>query len=327
MVLPQGVRRPKYDTFNTNVTTNFTQTILPNIIQLTNNPAISNRITLMSQELSNRMTEVNQADVNFNGTNTNPFVAANLAVINQAGLQSVIDGYTAGKQISSLETAAGKYVEDIIPEYYGWTQVVSERNTPESEIDSRRINQGVLQLAALKSGPACINDTMSTGIAEAIIAYHEYWREQWAPDCNRVQYVLGLNYSTARKSNKKDFHAVRAVELQVIEAQLGTVTNSCLGIDDRTGQLIMARPRLEVELNSGFVLEVVCSQGVGFWSLIGDECTTLEICCALAIAAAGDLQSLPQPLFETMPSNRLVCDQHIQWVRFFLNHFYDEIVD
>jgi hypothetical protein len=327
MVLPSGVRRPKYNTLNTNVTTDYTQTILPNIILLINNPNITTRIASISQELSNRMKEVNQADVNFNGTNTNPFVAANLAVINQAGLQSVIDGYTAGKQISSLETAAGKYVEDIIPEYYGWTQVVSERNTPESEIDSRRINQGVLQLAALKSGPACINDTMSTGIAEAIIAHHEYWRGQWAPDCNRVQYILGLNYSTARKSNKKDFHAVRAVELQVIEGQLGTITYSCLGFDDQTGQLIMARPRLEVELNSGFVLEVVCSQGVGFWSLIGDEFTTLEICCALAIAAAGDLQSLPQPLFETIPRNTLICDQHIPWVRFFLNHFYDEIVD
>ena len=79
------------------------------------------------------------------------------------------------KQFSSMETSAGRMVEEVVLPEYGWTCVMSEMHTKNSALDGKMQDGGVYRLATLKSGPRCLNDEMSENFADAIINNYAAW--------------------------------------------------------------------------------------------------------------------------------------------------------
>ncbi len=146
----------------------------------------------------------------FQKFSTNPFVLM---------IHCMNKGYTSISQIeadilpaklfSSMETSAGKMVELVALPVYGWDteSVASGMHTANSALDGRKIENNLVRLATLKSGPRCLNDEMSENFADAIIANTEAWAADAGVRC--VDFTYGVLYGTKKQSNKKDWHILR----------------------------------------------------------------------------------------------------------------------
>lgn len=182
------------------------------------------RVANLEKALEARMRQINARSPAIDGKSTNPFVLAAYAhLFDVQHLKQVDDIVAAAKVFSSIETAAGRVVEDVIPPFYRWQQIDSPGHTVLSEIDSARVVGDTVELVALKSGPMYINDSMVSQIANAIGTHWTAWSDHWGVD--KVRYIVGMNYSTAKSSNKKDWHIVRLAEERAV-AQAATVTST-----------------------------------------------------------------------------------------------------
>ena len=144
---------------------------------------------------------------------TNPFVL--MMHCKKKGYSSISQieaDILPAKLFSSMETSAGKMAELVALPVYGWDTegVISGMHSANSDLDGRKIEGDLVRLATLKSGPRCLNDTMSAGIADGIIANIR----GWAVDvrAKRVEFTYGVLYGTPKQSNKKDWHILRNLE-------------------------------------------------------------------------------------------------------------------
>lgn len=299
----------------------------------TTDPAHAERFARVAQleaALEARIGKINARSPAIDGKSTNPFVLAAYAhLFDVQHLKQVDDIVAAAKVFSSIETAAGRVVEDVIPPFYGWQQIDSPGHTLLSEIDSARVADDTIEMVALKSGPMCINDSMVSQIANAVAGHWVEWSENWEVD--KARYIVGMNYSTARSSNKKDWHIVRLAQERVVE-QGAVVTSSCTSPQ---GNRPLAHPFFEAEMN-GKTLRVETMQGRALWAHIGgsDE-TFLEICWALARC----METLAVPLGSEFTTGEMaeivefagsldapgVSDAEKQWLVLFARHFVDEL--
>lgn len=104
--------------------------------------------------------------------NTSPFV---LMIYSQS------KGYTRiselegdilpAKLFSSMETSAGRMVEDVVLPIYGWESVPSGMHTANSALDGKQVAGTSLRAATLKSGPRCLNDGMSENLADSVLIH------------------------------------------------------------------------------------------------------------------------------------------------------------
>ena len=150
-------------------------------------------------------------DAQFAKFNTNPFVLL---------FHTVKQGYRRVSQIerdilpaklfSSMETSAGRMVEQVVLPVYGWQYVPSEMHSAESVLDGKQVKDGLLRCATLKSGPRCLNDEMSENIADAILANVVGWAR--TARVKEVDFTYGVLYGTKCQSNKKDWHILRKIE-------------------------------------------------------------------------------------------------------------------
>lgn len=288
------------------------------------------RVAQLVEALEARMGQINARSPAIDGKATNPFVLAayaNLFAIQT--LKQVDEIVAAAKVFSSLETAAGRVVEDVIPEFYGWQQIESEGHTLLSEIDSARIVDDTIELVALKSGPMCINDSMVSQIANSISVNWIEWSNHWGVD--KVRYIVGMNYSTAKNSNKKDWHIVRLAEERAVAN--GLITTS--GCTSSNGKKPLAHSFFEGG-QSGKSLRVETMQGRALWAHVGGSSDTyLEICWAMAKC----MEALAVPIgsnFSTGGMNEIiefaakidapeVPEAEKQWLVMFARHFVDEL--
>jgi hypothetical protein len=113
------------------------------------------------------------------------------------------------KQFSSMETSAGRMLEEVALPMYGWDCVTSEMHTSNSALDGKKIEGPIIRLATLKSGPRCLNDEMSENFADAVV--NNYM--SWATEENKFQidFTYGVWYGTWKASNKKDWHILRKI--------------------------------------------------------------------------------------------------------------------
>jgi len=302
-------------------------------LHLTTLPEHANRfarVAELEQALETRMRQINARTPAIDGKSTNPFVlAAYACLFDVQSLAQVDDIVAAAKVFSSIETAAGRVVEDVIPPFYGWQQIDSPGHTPLSEIDSARVVGDTVELVALKSGPMCINDSMVSQIANAVSTHWVEWSNHWGVD--KVRYIVGMNYSTARNSNKKDWHIVRLAQERVA-AQGANITSNCTSPQQARP---LAHPFFEASLNNKS-LRVETLQGRALWAHIGgSEDSFLEICWAMAKC----MDALAVPVgggFTTGEmaeivefADRLdvpdVPDAEKQWMVLFARHFVDEL--
>jgi hypothetical protein len=244
-------------------------------------------------------------------------------------LKQVDEIVAAAKVFSSIETAAGRVVEDVIPPFYGWQQIDSPGHTVLSEIDSARVVGDTVELVALKSGPMCINDSMVSQIANAVANHWVAWSDHWEVD--KVRYIVGMNYSTARSSNKKDWHIVRLAQERAAEHG-ANITSSC---STPQGNRPLAHPFFEAELG-GKNLRVETMQGRALWAHIGGgDDAFLEICWAMAKC----LNALAVPVGSEFTTGEMaelidfagrldvpgISDAEKQWLVLFARHFVDEL--
>jgi len=294
-------------------------------------------ISNLAGAFEQRFDSITARELAIDGKSTNPFVLAAYARQQSVAAVSDFDNLIkAAKLFSSFETALGRVVEDVVPSFYGWTQVHSPGHSLLSEIDSCRLDSSAssISLAALKSGPACINDSMVAQIASAVASNWIDWADHWG--VNNVYYVVGMNYSTGANSNKKDWHIVRLAEEKLQNAGAG-ISQSCIKTtsDARGKQRYQALPSFEA--SSGIrTLKVEVKQGKGFWNVIGRKPdAVLEICAALAISLGsatqksgghgltiGGLRELL--VFSKGFQSHRLNEAQLEWFVLFLRHFCDQ---
>lgn len=289
------------------------------------------RIGQLKAALETRMRQINARPPAIDGKSTNPFVLAAYAeLFDVQHMKQVDEIVAAAKVFSSIETAAGRVVEDVIPPFYGWAQIDSPGHTVLSEIDSARVVDDTVELVALKSGPMCINDSMVSQIANAISANWIEWSNHW--NVNKVRYIVGMNYSTAKNSNKKDWHIVRLAEERTVATGLA-ITRSCTRPD---GRRPIASSFFEGTKN-GKSLRVETLQGRELWAHVaGAEDAFLQICWAMARClnaqavpvgtnfSTGEMREIVE--FAGSINAPDVSDAEKQWLIFFARHFVDKLV-
>lgn len=249
-----------------------------------NNIDLQRRVHKLTSEFARRCDAISVRTPSIDGKSTNPFVLAAFARSQRLKYLTELDEVVAAAKIfSSLETALGRVVEDIVPAVYGWDQVKSSGHSVLSEIDSARVDKttDTVYLAALKSGPSCINDSMVSQIANAISSYWTDWAGHWS--VNNVHYLVGMNYSTGKNSNKKDWHIVRLTEEKIL-SNGGNIVSSCIKTKTLKGKdKLIAKHSFSCN-EDGRRLTVEVRQGREFWNIIGvgNQNAYLEICLALA---------------------------------------------
>jgi hypothetical protein len=196
--------------------------------------------------------------------NTSPFVL--LIHARQREYTKVSDlerDILPAKQFSSMETSAGRMVEEVVLPAYGWECVGSEMHTANSALDGKKRDGDKLFVATLKSGPRCLNDEMSENFADAILNNYQAWaRDAGVSD---VDFTYGVLYGTKKLSNKKDWHILRNLK----EKRTSAIT-------------IDPADRWNCALSSnGIQVSVTVRIGLDWWNHLGGELCFVEVMAAL----------------------------------------------
>lgn len=148
---------------------------------------------------------------------TNPFVLMIYTRKHEFSRISEIEAaILPAKAFSSMETSAGKMVEELTLRHYGWDPSPSGMQTTNSVIDGKKVSGDTLCLATLKSGPSCFNDGTSESVADAIVGHCV----AWAKDAGKrnIDFTIGTLYGTRKRSTKKDWHILRRVAEKLPQA-------------------------------------------------------------------------------------------------------------
>jgi len=162
------------------------------------------------RRISNHVAALPAESASFSKFNTNPFVV--LFYAKQKGYSHIIEveaDILPAKLFSSMETSAGRMVQDIVLPIYGWESVPSAMQTAGSVLDGKRSEAELLRLATIKSGPRCLNDEMSKDLPDDVVAHAEQWAEE--ADVDHIDFSYGVLYGTKKQSNKKDWHILRNI--------------------------------------------------------------------------------------------------------------------
>ena len=229
------------------------------------------------------------------------------------------------KLFSSLETSAGRAVEAITLQQYGWGSVPSGMHTQNSALDGKRLVGDILKVATLKSGPRCLNDEMSENFADAILQNVTAWANE--ADVSKVEFSYGVLYGTQKLSNKKDWHILRNLEEKH-------------GLN-RFSELPAGQWSCKFKID-GVSVEAAIRIGKDWWSYIGGDLCLTELAVALirACVAPGDLdppnyqytiQDLRQIVsMQSVPKDfnpSILQQSQIPWYFFFMRHFCDKMIE
>lgn len=256
--------------------------------------------------------------------NTNPFVLLFHTLHRRYSRISQLEAdILPAKLFSSMETSAGRIVEETAIPRFGWERVASGMHTLNSAIDGRKLEGDLLRLATLKSGPRCLNDEMSENFADTIINNSVAWAR--ASNVRRVEFTYGVLYGTPRLSNKKDWHILRNIEdkLPAAEMTLGP-----------TARWNCAFTR------EGIDVSVTVRIGSAWWLHLGGPTCLVELLVAMIRAcvtagpadAAGIRYSITD-LAQITSMNRVPADYNVgllqrdqlPWLFFMMRHFGDHI--
>ncbi|MBP7962418.1 MAG: hypothetical protein KBG20_08635 [Caldilineaceae bacterium] len=174
-----------------------------------------NRVLLLEnafrQKIDSHITALPAKDAIFKKFNTSPYVLLIHAKQRMYTKISQLEGdILPAKQFSSMETSAGRMVEEVVLPAYGWECVNSEMHTSNSALDGKRNDGNLLRLATLKSGPRCLNDEMSENFADTIVNHHQAWARE--ENVTEIDFTYGVLYGTKKISNKKDWHILRNIK-------------------------------------------------------------------------------------------------------------------
>lgn len=260
----------------------------------------------------------------FKKLNTNPFVLSFYS--KQQGFRHVSEIeklIVPAKVFSSMETSAGRMVEEVVLPVYGWESVGSSMQTDDSVIDGlKKQGSDLLKAVTLKSGPRCLNDDSARNTGLAIATHVPSWAV--AHKVSNVDFTYGVLYGTKAISNKKDWHVLRTIAESVSVG--GKVTD---GPDQKW---CVSYRKNNVNVTATVRL------GMEWWSYLGGNTAWLEVIAALiracieptsdALTAGNfmipDLSSIIS--LEGMPEDyniSILQRSQLPWLLFLARHFCD----
>ena len=268
------------------------------------------------------------ADAKFAKFYTSPFVLLIYSHHHHYSRVSEIEAdILPAKVFSSMETSAGRMIEDVTLPIYGWQSVISEMHTANSALDGRRVGGNESFVATLKSGPRCLNDEMAENFADAVIANAGAWAAEGGG--SRVDFSYGVLYGTQKQSNKKDWHILRNLREKV----------------PRRGGEMIVDPSDRWECSfvlDGIEVGAAVRVGTDWWEYLGGTTCSLEVWTALirACVLPGELDDsghkyVISDLHEIVSMDAVPDDYNVAvlqrsqlpWLFFVARHFCDALVD
>lgn len=229
------------------------------------------------------------------------------------------------KQFSSMETSAGRMVEDVVLPIYGWKCVPSEMHTAYSAIDGKRLDGDILHLVTLKSGPRCLNDEMSENFADAILQHAGTWARE--AGVSNIDFTYGTLYGTHKTSNKKDWHILRNVWEKNPQSCVQTPEKrwDCSFIDNETAAKVMVTVRV----------------GLDWWRLLGGDTCFVEVmsamirACVTPCAIVEEEEYKISDMFDIVSLKNiprtfnvsLLQRSQLPWLFLMARHYCDSLVD
>jgi hypothetical protein len=283
--------------------------------------------TAFRNRIANHIDALPTAQARFQKFSTSPFVL--MFYSKKRGytrVSEIEDDIIPAKIFSSMETSAGRMVEEVVLPFYGWQVVPTQMHSVESLLDGRKSTGDDLCVVTLKSGPRCLNDEMAQNIGRDIANNVAAWARKY--EAKAVDFTYGVLYGTKAMSNKKDWHVLRSLAEALPENV--TITESHRRAwrirYDREGLLVTANVRI----------------GIDWWSYLGGPHTWLELCVALiraCVAPAGPREDDPVYTISdlgqildtsTLPNGynvSLLQASQIEWLLFLARHFCDGLED
>lgn len=304
--------------------------LLARLAVVDSDSAARDRILMMESCFRRRMqlglAALPTRNARFDRFRTSPYVLLMQALLNSYTRISEIEhDILPAKTFSSMETSAGRMIEEVVLPVYGWETVTSAMHTSESSLDGRKVSGDVLTVATLKSGPACLNDEMAENFADAILAHAPTWASEHGTKV--VEFTYGVLYGTTRQSNKKDWHILR---------NLWDKVGGNNFIESPQGRWRTSFVHEDIEIRANIRI------GTAWWEYLGGNFNTnIEFWTALIRACINvgpadppghkyviqDLGAIVSA--ECAPRNfnvSLLQQSQLQWLFFIARHFTDELV-
>lgn len=259
--------------------------------------AAQRRILAMDTKFRERVRDhirsLPSANTDFAKWRTNPFVLVFHSMQRSYSAVAQIEGdLAAAKAFSSMETAAGKMIEDVVLPVYGWEQIPSPMHSDQSVLDARKTGTGNGQpptgprdvallgarkvepesrhpgrfvCATIKSGPWTLNDDMARNIANDLVRNASAWAQTY--NANEVDFTYGALYGTRKQSNKKDWHILRNIDE---------------GRPPHTKRTASHKGAWAIAYKDGpLSVSAAVRVGIEWWDFLGGPDTWIELCCAL----------------------------------------------
>jgi len=278
------------------------------------------------QRINSHMAALPAGSSSFQKFNTSPF--ALMLYAKQKGysyVSEIEEDILPAKLFSSMETSAGRMVQDVVLPIYGWESVASTMHSASSVLDARRCDPDIVRLATLKSGPRCLNDEMSKDLADDIVGHSEQWAEEAGVD--HVDFTYGVLYGTKKQSNKKDWHILRNI------------------VEIRGSTFVIQHPGKRWDCSfrvRGTRVDVAVRIGADWWVYLGGPHTLMEIMSALIRACVTPASKAEEGVTYTISDlGQIISTQNVpddynvsllqrsqlQWLFFLARHYCDRIED
>jgi hypothetical protein len=281
--------------------------------------------TAFRRKIDSHIVSLPTEDSVFQKFNTSPYVLLiHARQKNYTKVSELEADILPAKQFSSMETSAGRMVEEVVLPEYGWECVASEMHTTNSALDGKRIDGQIYRLATLKSGPRCLNDEMSENFADAILNNAQAWANEG--NVQELDFTYGVLYGTKKQSNKKDWHILR-------------------NLKQKRPQDVIIDPanRWDCKIScQGIQVAVAIRIGLEWWEYLGGRHCFIEVFTALIRACINpgpadtgsyrytisDLNSIVSENCISEDYNvSLLQRSQIPWLFLMARHFCDELLE
>lgn len=242
-----------------------TAKIFEGLERIDSDPAARLRVLEMERRFRIRVEAYLSAKARKGKPMTNPFVLMmHSRRMGYRGVAEVVRDIPAGAGFASMETEAGKMVERVTFEVFGWSIVESAMHSDNTVVDAWKIDDRTLRCATLKSGPRCLNDAMSKDIGSDMAKNVAGWASQ--NNADQVDFSYAVIYGTPLKSNKKDWHVLRNIAESIPQGSIVSQSHKkawALGYTDGSVK-ISAAVRV----------------GLDWWNYLGGPDTWIEVSAA-----------------------------------------------
>lgn len=276
--------------------------------------------------IGNHVAALPLANARLDSFKTSPFVLMIYAhAKNYSKLSEIEADILPAKLFSSMETSAGRMIEDVALPIYGWQAVPSGMHSANSALDGKKLELPLLRAATLKSGPRCLNDEMSENFADNVLGHGPAWLA--SNGASELDFTYGVLYGTKKQSNKKDWHILRNIAQKLPAAS------------------VVRAP--EQRWDCKFLLGTTQSTatiriGKEWWEYLGGPLCLTELCASLIRACIfpgivdspetnytiADLSSIVKwPIGHTQLNVGILQASQLPWLFFLMRHFCDTLTD